>query len=200
MRIRDLTPTFVLCLAVLAVEPEPARAQTGTLVLDAASYISYSESANAPISPGSTIRFHFGTANADGSIPITVQPEDVSIAPIAVGSGATVRYTLAEPATGTLRRVGSNREIELVTKLVAALEPSAGGPPVTYQLRFSTGTEQANNAAQTETVTVEGTPAAQTTSVRLVGAATNDPDAFPGPGEAVYGVLSGSFDFLPVVP
>lgn len=197
MRIRALTVMFALCLAVLARDPAIAQEQVGTLALDSSSFVSYSDAADTPIPSGSVVRFHFGTANPDGSIPLTVAPADLTIAPIAVGGGATLRYTLAEPAAGTLRRVGANREIELVTKLVATLEPSEGGAPVTYQLRFSTGTEQATNAAQTEIVTVEGTPAAQTTSVRLVGAATNDPEAFPGPGEAVYGVLSGSFDWLP---
>ncbi|MDJ0868269.1 MAG: hypothetical protein QNK03_19340 [Myxococcota bacterium] len=36
--------------------------------------------------------------------------------------------------------------------------------------------------------------------VRLVGAATNEPDAYPQPGTAAYAVPSGSFDWIPELP
>lgn len=129
-----------------------------------------------------------------------MRPEDVSIAPIPVAEGATLQYTLASTAMGTLRSVAGAREIELLATLVATLRESSETAPITYQLRFTTGTAQATNTSQTESVTIEGTPAAASTYVRLVGAATNAPDAFPGPGEAVSAVLSGSFDWLPVLP
>jgi hypothetical protein len=47
---------------------------------------------------------------------------------------------------------------------------------------------------------IDGTPVEAGNHVRLVGAATNRQDAFPGPGEAVYAILSGSFDWLPEGP
>jgi hypothetical protein len=81
--------------------------------------------------------------------------------------------------------------------LVARLRESTESAPVAYRLRFTTGTAEATNATQTETVAVEGSAVATSNHVRLVGAATNDPDAFPAPGEAVYAVLSGTFDWLP---
>lgn len=177
-----------------------AQDQLGTLSLDASSYVSYSESQNPHIPAGSTIRFRFGTASADGSVPITVRPEDVSIAPIAVAQGMAIQYSLGGSATGTVRKVAGSKQIELFATLVATLQGSPDRPPVSYQLRFTTGTAQASNTSQTESVTVDGVPAAAANYVQLVGAATNRPDAFPGPGEAVYAILSGNFDSLPVLP
>jgi hypothetical protein len=197
-----LSQTTMILMAVLACIVGEARAedQLGTLSLDATSFVSYSESQNPHIPAGSTIRFRFGAANADGSAPITVRPEDVAIAPIAVAQGMAIQYSLGGPATGTLRKVAGAKQIELFATLVATLQGSPETPPVSYELRFTTGTAQASNTSQTETVTVDGVPAAAANYVQLVGAATNRPDAFPGPGEAVYAVLSGSFDALPVLP
>lgn len=191
-----------MALAVLAFIARGATAedQVGTLSLDADSYISYSESQNPHIPAGSTIRFRFGAVSADGSMPISVRPEDVSIAPIAAEQGMAIQYSLGESATGTLRKVAGGKQIELFATLVATLQGSPDTPPVSYQLRFTTGTAQASNSSQTEVVTVDGVPAAVANYVQLVGAATNRPDAFPGPGEAVYAILSGSFDWLPVLP
>jgi hypothetical protein len=190
-----------LTLLVTATSTRAVQAQTtGTLALDAQSFISYSDTLDASLPPGSTIRFRFGEADADGSIPLTIAPEDVSIAPVAVAEGTTIEYALAEPAHGTLRRAGSARQIELVATLVARQRESTESAPVAYRLRFTTGMAEASNAAQTESVEVEGAPAAASNQVRLVGAATNDPDAFPAPGEAVYAVLSGTFDALPEPP
>jgi hypothetical protein len=200
MRIRVWPGILVLVAAAIALDAAQAQEQIGTLALDATSFISYSESANAAIPAGSTIRFRFGAANGDGSVPITVRPEDVSIAPIAVSEGISIQYTLGGVASGTLRTVGGAHTIELLATLVATLRESSETAPVAYALRFTTGTAQASNASQTETVTVAGEPAAPSRHVELVGAATNQPDAFPGPGEAVYAVLSGTFDWLPVLP
>lgn len=183
-------------LALGAIEAR-AQEQIGTLVLDSGAYVSYGESATVQIPAGSSIRFRFGSTNPDGSIAITVQPGDLTVAPIPVGEGNTVEYSLGGTATGTLRRVSGTRHIELFATLVAALRESAEVPPVAYQLRFTTGVARASNTSQTESVTVEGAPATTFAHVELVGAATNRPDAFPGPGEAVYAVLSGSFDWLP---
>jgi hypothetical protein len=173
-----------------------AEEATGTLHLDAGSYVSYSETENPRLPAGSAIRFRFGSPGADGAIPITVRPGDVSIAPIAVPQGE-LQYALGAPATGTLRSIAGSRQIELFATLVATFRDNPGIPPAAYELRFTTGTAEAVNTSATESVTVGGTPAAATNFVRLVGAATNRPDAVPGPGEAVYAVLSGTFDWLP---
>lgn len=193
----------VVCLVfwTLAVaERCLAQGIVATLRLDDHAYVSYSDTETAKLPSGSTIQFRFGPANADGSVPILVRPEDLSIAPIPVAEGATIAYALRETASGMIRSVGGVRQIELAATLVASLRENPEVPAVVHQLVFTTGRAQATNANQTESVTVEGTPAAPSQAVRLVGAATNQPDAFPGPGEAVYAVLSGTFDWLPALP
>jgi hypothetical protein len=177
-----------------------AQEQIATLALDDEAYISYSETQNVKLPPGSTIRFRFGLANADGSLPVTVLPEDLAIAAIPVAEGATIQYALRETATGTLRNVGGVRQIELAATLVASLRENPETPPVAYQLVFTTGRAQAVNTGGTEAVTLDGAAPSAANRVSLVGAATNRPDAFPAPGEAVYAVLSGAFDWLPTLP
>lgn len=193
----SVTVLWIACFCACSAQ---ADGQSATLQLDADSFISYAESANAPIPFGSTIRFRFGGANADGSIPVEVRAEDVSIGAITLGEDMVIEYTLGGTATGTLRSVAGGSQIELLATLVATLRDGSEAPPVAYELRFTTGTAQATNASLTETVSVDGVPVAASRHVRLVGAATNRPDAVPGPGEAVYAVLSGTFDWLPTPP
>jgi hypothetical protein len=129
-----------------------------------------------------------------------MSPDDVSLPLIPVAANATILYALAAPASGTLRAVDGEAQIELFATLTASLRERPDFPPVSYQLRFTTGLTAASNAAGTEIVTVEGQPVVGPNHVRLVGAATNQPGAFPGPGEAVYAVLSGRLDWLPTIP
>lgn len=187
-------------VAVLFAGVARSDEQTAMLTLDGQATVAYSETANASLPSGSTIRFRFGSAGSDGTIPITILPEDVSIAPITVGEGATIQYSLGKTATGTLRNVSGSKHIDLFATLVATLNNGAESAPIAYQLHFTTGAAAATNAAQTESVSVSGRPVASSNHVKLVGAATNDPEAFPGPGEAVYAVLSGTFDSLPSLP
>jgi hypothetical protein len=183
---------------LIALLSGSAEGQTGTLTLDATSYLSLDEARNLAIPQGASIRFRFGPAAADGSIPIRVEPADLVIPPIRVEEDVTIQYSLASAATGSMRRVGGAAQIELLVALVASLRE---GPSVrTYELRFTTGRAQATNVSGTEVVQVDGVPVADGSYVELVGAATNRPDAFPAPGEAVYAVLSGRFDWLPVLP
>ena len=188
--------SWTVASATVAVAEE----RVATLRLDDQAYVSYSETQNVKLPPGSTIQFRFGSANADGSLPITVRPEDLSIAAIPVAEGATIQYALRETATGTLRNVGGVRQIELAATLVASLRENPETPPVAYQLVFTTGRAQAVNTGGTESVTLDGAAPSAANHVSLVGAATNRTDAFPGPGEAVYAVLSGRFDSLPAAP
>lgn len=177
-----------------------AQEQVSTLRLDDQAYVSYSDTETAKLPSGSTIQFRFGPANADGSVPILVRPEDLSIAPIPVAEGATIAYALRETASGTIRSVGGVRQIELSATLVASLRENPEAPAVVHQLVFTTGRAQASNAGGTESVALDGEAPAASNRVSLVGAATNRPDAFPAPGEAVYAVLSGTFDWLPALP
>lgn len=117
-----------------------------------------------------------------------------------MAEGLAIQYALARVASGTLRNIRGSKQIELFATLVATLQGSAETPPAFFELRFTTGTAQASNVRRTATVAIDGTPVEAGNHVRLVGAATNRQDAFPGPGEAVYAILSGSFDWLPEGP
>lgn len=188
-----------LVLASSSAGLASAGEATATLHLDADSHISFSATETLRVPAGSAIRFRFGAPRADGSLPITVHPEDVAIAPIPVAQGAALAYTLAAPATGTLRASARGAEIELDATLVATLRGRPEVPPVAYALRFTTGTARAENAERSDSVAVDGMPAGAANAVRLVGAATNGPAAYPGAGAAVYAILSGRFDGLPVL-
>jgi hypothetical protein len=202
---RDKPATAVivglLLAMVLAISPaRPAAADSSALLrLDGHSYISFSPSENPPLAPGSTIRFRFGNHIADGSVAVRVEPEDVSIAPVSVTPGFAIEYGLSEAATGRAWIDGQRLQIELSATLVATLRGGDAAPPLAYRLLFTTGLAEASSANETDSVAVSGQGASTSRYIRLVGAATNLPDAFPGPGEAVYAVLSGSFDSLPHV-
>lgn len=183
-------------LAAILGGDATAQDSVATLWLDSDSYISYSDSEQVRIPEGSSLRFSLGSPASDGSIRITVDPGDVSIAPIPIAEGAAIAYTLAETAVGNVRATAAGAEIDLVAKLVASLRGRPEVPPVMYELRFTTGRAQAKGSDGRDAVAVDGTPAAPQ-SVQLVGAATNRSDAYPGPGEAVYAFLSGRFDRLP---
>jgi hypothetical protein len=187
---------FVGVFAAVSAAKASAE-ETGVLTLDQDSFISYSDSDNPPLSSGSTIRFRFGAPMADGSVPVRVETGDLSIAPVQVSQGGAIEYSLVEPATGRAWKQGAAIQIELLATLRATLRGGAAVDPLTYELHFTTGSAQATNVAQTESVLVAGEPAVASHHVKLVGAATNRADAFPGPGEAVYAVLSGTFDSLP---
>jgi hypothetical protein len=203
--VRAESATCVACalLALLtllfAVAAPPARAAESSIMLrlDEHSFISYSASDNPPLPAGSTIRFRFGGPLADRSLSVRVEPEDVSIPPVGIAPGAAIEYSLSEAGTGRAWMEGSRLQIELLATLVANLRGGEAVPPLTYQLRFTTGLAQAPSADQTDSVAVAGEGAGVSRDLRLVGAATNRPDAFPGPGEAVYAVLSGRLDSLP---
>jgi hypothetical protein len=189
-----------LLLAALAANAASANDSVATLWLDGESYVAYGDSERVELPEGSSIRFHLGRPAADGSIPIAVVPEGVSLAPIPVAEGAAIEYSLAEPAVGTLRVGAGGAEIELLARLVATLRGRPEVAPVTYELRFTTGRAEARSTSSGDAASVEGMPAQPTNALRLVAVAANPADAFPGPGQVVRAVLSGRFDRLPVLP
>ena len=197
-RARVLLSVVVCALAQAAA----ARADlVGTLSLDALSYIAFQGYGNLSLPAGSSVQFHFGAAQPDGSVPFTITPGDVSIGPIPVQAGSTLHYGLASGASGTIRRSAGGLQITFEAAVQASLDQPAGGGTTNYALAFTTQSTSATNAAGTQTVALTGTPVVQGPNyVQLVAGATNRPDAFPGPGAAVYGVLSGTFDQLPNLP
>jgi len=196
-----LSLSFGLALAALIASAAGARAETavGTFTLDGLSFVSFQDVEVFPIPSGSTLRFHFGEPGPDGSIPFTLAPEDVSIAPIPMaGAGGTLHYALAGPTSGWIRPTPTGRRIDFTASVAASVELPEGGGTFTYQVPFTTESAVARNAPGTESVEATGVRMVEGAwYAQLVGATTNRTNAFPKPGAAVYTVLSGRFDRLP---
>jgi hypothetical protein len=187
-----------LLLSLLA-SPAVAETTVGTLALDGLSFVSFQDLEVLAIPSGSTLRFHFGAPGSDGSVPFTLAPEDVAIAPIPMPSGGgTLRYALAGPASGWIRPTPTGRRIDFTANVAASLETADGGGTFTYRVPFTTESTEASNAPGTVTIEAQGMRLVEGVwYVQLVGATTNHTNAFPKPGAAVYTVLSGRFDQLP---
>jgi hypothetical protein len=193
---------FALIAFLLTANWTPtARAETstGTLTLDGLSFVSFEDEEVLRIPSGSTLRFHFGERASDGSIPFTLGPEDVEIAPIPMPTGGgTLQYRLVSTASGTIRPTESGRRMEFTASIAASLERPEGSGTFTYIVPFTTEAAEAPNSARTDSVETAGMRLVEGARyVQLVGATTNRTNAFPKPGAAVYTVLSGSFDRLP---
>ena len=112
--------------------------------------------------------------------------------------GEVLRYTLAAPATGTMRATPDGRRIEFDAVIRASVTRPDGTGSFDYAVPFTTETAQSTSADGSLTLSrsgmrlVEGAWYAQ-----IVGATVNKTNAFPEPGTAVYTVLSGSFDQVP---
>ena len=79
--------------------------------------------------------------------------------------------------------------------------PDGTGGTRQYAMQFTTESAAASNLARTQTVSVEGMRLQATAgAMQLVGAATSQEGAYPGPGKAAYTVLSGRFDPVPKLP
>ena len=73
----------LLTIALVGISPAARADETvSTFSLDALSFISFGDQQILLPASGSSVRFHFGAPAADGSIPFTIAPSDVSIAPI----------------------------------------------------------------------------------------------------------------------
>lgn len=199
-RLAAMTSLFAaLCIV------DPAQGETiATLTLDGLSFVSFGDREVFAIPSGSTVRFRFGAPSPAGSVPFTIQPADVAIAAIPLrGIDGTLRYGLASTASGTLRRGEDGRLIVEFRGAVAATlaDSPEGSSTHTYSVRFTTEQAAAAPAGGGRTIMVEGmrlVPGAG--YVQLVGGATNKTDGIVEPGAAVYTVLSGNFDHLPLLP
>jgi hypothetical protein len=197
MRVTPLAATFALLL--LGASPALAEETIGTFTLDGLSFVSFGDQQILLPDSGSTIRFRFGSPAADGSVPFTIQPEDVSIDPIALPQGGgTLRYAIASPASGTLRPTATGRQIQFTATVRATLDSPTNSGSFDYTMPFTTEGAQASNAEHTETLSVTGMRLVDGAWYgQLVGATTNRENAYPEPGAAVYTVLSGRFDLIP---
>jgi len=189
-----------LSAALVWISPAAEADETvSTFSLDALSFISFGDQQFLFPPGGSSIRFHFGTPADDGSIPFTIAPADVSIAPIPLPESAgTLHYSIASPASGSLVPTASGRKLSFTATVRATLSDTPRAGSYEYEIPFSTEGAAATNAAGTDSVSVTGMRLVDGVWYgQLVGATTNKTNAFPEPGTAVYTVLSGQFDQIP---
>ena len=184
---------------LLAAQTALAEDSVSTFTLDGLSFISFGDQQILLPNSGATLRFRFGTPAADGSVPFTLRPEDVSIAPVPLPSGGgTLQYSIVETASGTLRPTPEGREISFTATVRATLASPSRNGSFDYTMPFTTESATARNLARTETLSVSGMRLVDGAWYgQIVGGTTNKENAFPEPGAAVYTVLSGSFDRIP---
>ena len=191
--------TRIAMLLLVLVAAAPATGETvGTFTLDGLSYISFGDDEILYLPAGSTLRFRFGEAAADGSTSFTIQPADVAIGDVSVPSGGVLRYGMARPASGTIRSTAEGRRIDFTATVRATLDRGADSGSFDYAIPFTTEAAAASNRPGTEMLAVSGMRLVDGAWYgQIVGATTNKENAFPEPGAAVYTVLSGSFDQVP---
>jgi hypothetical protein len=151
------------------------------------------------IPSGSVIPMHFPDSLEGSSVPFSIHPDEVDIAPIPTGSGEGLVVRLIRPARGTLSIDGEGQYIiSFVADIsVSLVHPTLGGSK-RLRLSFTTESVQASSAdgkTQLAVSGMRGDPSAR--ALQLVTATRNAQDDFPGPGAAVYAVVSGSLDRLP---
>lgn len=188
-----------LCLGLLVSPPSATAETVSTFTLDALSFVSFGDEQAIALPPGSTIRFRFGTPAPDGSVSFTIEPSEVSIAPVALAAnGGTLRYAMVSPTSGVMRPNAGGRELSFDATIRATLDSTGGGGSFDYAMPFTTESTAAANLAGTEQLAVTGMRLVEGIWYgQIVGATTNKANAFPEPGAAVYTVLSGSFDQVP---
>jgi hypothetical protein len=193
-----------LALATMLMMLGPAVASAelvATMTLDGLSFVSFQDEEVLPIPSGSTIRFRFSDSLKSGSIPFTIGQDDVSIAPISLPDGRSLRYALAEPAAGTVSKNGEAWVLQFNATVSATLEENGRSRTLTYSMPFTTETVKASNLPDTRKVEVTGSRVVEGAwYTQVVGATANKSEAYPKPGSAVYTVLSGHFDAFPVKP
>lgn len=191
---------LVLALA-LGIAGEARAQQVGTLSLDGLSFISFEGRQNLAIPSGSTVTFHFGAPQADGSVSFSVAPGDVSISDIPLSrTGGTLRYGLASSTRGTARTTAQGVEMSFPAVVQVTLSGGSDQGTASYPVTFTTETASAQSADGLRTERIDGMRMVTGPNhVQLVGGATNRTDAVSDPGTAVYTVLSGTFDSFPTL-
>lgn len=190
-----------LAVALLGAARASHAQSIAVLTLDSLSFISFQDTVVLPLPSASTIKFRLGAPLADGSIPFTIQPNELEIGviPLPDGSGS-LEYGLGGPASGRISPMSGEHEIQFTASVTATMKQGdAHSGAYTYQMPFTTETATATD--------ILGQVSVERTGVRLVdgvwyaqivAATTNRENAVPAPGAAVYSVLSGSFDDLPI--
>lgn len=187
--------------AAASLVPEATTAElVSTLTLDGLSFVSFQDREVYSIPSGGTIKFHFPSLEGEGSIPLSLSPADAALGPMMIRGGeGAMTFELVGPATGAVRP-GANGDLifELGAQVRVTLTHPEQGGSKEIPVHFSTETKESVSLDGQDKVTVTGMrvhPAAR--AIQLVGTSTNAANDYPGPGVAVYVVLSGTFDQLP---
>ena len=198
MKLHSLLIAFVT-LGVVLSGPATAQGTVSTFSLDGFSYISFGNQQIVLPDTGSTITFRFGTPNANGSVPFTIEPGDIQIPPVDLGAGqGTLTYAITEAATGLMTTETDGRKITFTATVRASLQSPDSSGGYEYVMPFSTDGAAASDITGTQVLSVDGLRLVEGLWYgQIVGATTNKANAFPEPGSAVYSVLSGSFDQVP---
>jgi len=200
----DVKYLGLMLMAALLFVPGSVRAQMlGTLTLDSLSFISFEDEQTFSLPAGSTLQFQFGSPNSNGSLPFTISPSGLSIAPIDLPGGTgSLLYGLAGTATGLVTPATGGHIIQFTANVSASMEGQNGSTgSYTYSMPFTTETAAATDILGLTTVERTGVRLVDGVwYVQIVAATTNKENAFPAPGTAVYSVLSGQFDQLPISP
>lgn len=203
MHIRSWSALFAGVAALVFAGATNADEFLATLTLDGLSFVSFQDEETLPIPAGSTIRFRFGDRSnrSNDSVPFTIRPEDVSIAPIPLSGDRLLRYELSRAASGVVRRPSGSRDwiLQFTGSVSAQLEGAReSADPLEYAIAFTTESASASNREQTRNVQVTGMRLVDGAwYAQIVGATSNQEQAYPKPGAAVYTVLSGRFDRFP---
>lgn len=187
----------LIATALLLVSANEGLADVSVLTLDGLSFISFQDEVTNSI-PGGTLRFNFGAPNADGSVPFTIAPSDVSLAPVTIQSlDANLQYSLSSTASGVMTPTPSGRKIVFSGTVSAEdLGLQENGVARSYELTFTTEVASAESLDGSDSVEREGVRVPLSARyVQLVGATVNVAENLHG--AAVYMVLSGTFDHLP---
>lgn len=191
---------MIVALALTAVLSSAvsisAAADVSTLSLDGLSFISFNDQVTASI-PGGSVKFNFGPPNADGSVPFSLSPSDVVLEPLTVpGSDSGVQYVLTTPTTGTMVPTATGKKISF-SGTIAARDIGAEDPGQrSYSIGFTTEIVSAEDTDGSTEVTRQGVRVpAGARYVQIVGATVNRSENREG--DAVYVVLSGTFDRVP---
>lgn len=194
---RTFVAILVACLGISTV----SNAQTtSTLSLDGSSFVSFGNQEIFSIPLGSSIVFEFGSPNAEGEVPFTIQPSGVTIPAIPMGTGDNeLRYTLSSSTTGVMTPTPTGRRINFTAPLRATIvSPDGTSGYYDYSIPITTETAEAQDIAGALQIEITGLRLLDSIwYCQLVGGTTNRENAFPEPGTAVYAVLNGTFDQVP---
>ena len=126
-----------------------------------------------------------------------INPAGLSIPSIPVpGRESDLEYSLAAAATGVLSPTPDGHIIQFTGTVAASFD---GSPAHLYNMPFTTEEAAATDVTGAHQLAVEGLRLIDGVwYTQIVGATTNHTNAFPKPGVAVYTILSGQFDQLPI--